>query len=86
MAFADETASTASIGFGWGVHGRAWQGLARMEAHALLTALAEQIDRIESTPVACAACMRAACRYPANTTVAILRRVAALSLSAMPCC
>jgi cytochrome P450 len=41
-------------GFGWGVHGCAGQGLARMEAHALLTALAEQIDRIDLTAPATA--------------------------------
>jgi cytochrome P450 len=35
------------LGFGWGVHSCAGQGLARMEAHALLTALAEQADRID---------------------------------------
>ena len=42
------------LGFGWGVHGCAGQGLARMEAHALLTALAEQIDRIDLTAPATA--------------------------------
>lgn len=35
------------LGFGWGVHSCAGQGLARMEAHALLTALAGQADRID---------------------------------------
>ncbi len=43
------------LGFGWGVHGCAGQGLARMEAHALLTAFAEQIDRIDLTAPATAA-------------------------------
>jgi cytochrome P450 len=45
----DITRDNASehIGFGWGVHSCAGQGLARMEAHALLTALAEQVDRID---------------------------------------
>jgi cytochrome P450 len=42
------------LGFGWGVHGCAGQGLARMEAHALLTALAEQVDRIDLTAPATA--------------------------------
>jgi len=35
------------LGFGWGVHGCPGQGLARMEAHALLIALAEQVERID---------------------------------------
>jgi cytochrome P450 len=43
------------LGFGWGVHSCAGQGLARMEAHALLTALAEQADRIDLTGPAPAA-------------------------------
>ena len=42
------------LGFGWGVHGCAGQGLPRMETHALLTALAEQIDRIDLTAPATA--------------------------------
>lgn len=35
------------LGFGHGVHGCAGQGLARMEAHALLTALAQRVERWE---------------------------------------
>ena len=42
------------LGFGWGVHGCAGQGLARMEAHALLTALAKQVDRVDLTAPATA--------------------------------
>jgi cytochrome P450 len=37
------------LGFGYGVHSCAGQGLARMEAHALLAALADQVERIELT-------------------------------------
>ena len=42
------------VGFGHGVHGCAGQGLARMESHALLTALASRVKRWElheATPV-----------------------------------
>lgn len=35
------------LAFGFGVHGCAGQGLARLEAHALLQALAKRVDRIE---------------------------------------
>jgi cytochrome P450 len=35
------------VGFGYGVHGCAGQGLARLEAHAVLTALITQVDAIE---------------------------------------
>ncbi|MDQ6773938.1 MAG: cytochrome P450 [Candidatus Dormibacteraeota bacterium] len=35
------------LGFGYGVHGCAGQGLARMEAHALLGALVAQVERVE---------------------------------------
>lgn len=35
------------VGFGHGVHGCAGQGLARMESHALLGALAQRVDRFE---------------------------------------
>ena len=35
------------LGFGYGVHGCAGQGLARMEAHALLRAMVAQVQRIE---------------------------------------
>lgn len=35
------------IGFGYGVHGRAGQGMARMEGKALLRALAEKVAGIE---------------------------------------
>ncbi|REF00954.1 cytochrome P450 [Thermomonospora umbrina] len=39
--------ASAHIAFGHGVHGCMGQGLARMEAHALLTALAAKVRRIE---------------------------------------
>ena len=35
------------VGFGYGVHGCAGQGMARMEGRALLRALLERVDRIE---------------------------------------
>ncbi|EKX60573.1 cytochrome P450 [Streptomyces ipomoeae] len=35
------------LGFGFGNHGCAGQGLARLEAHAVLTALAERVERID---------------------------------------
>lgn len=35
------------VGFGYGTHGCAGQGLARLEAHAVLRALVEQVDTIE---------------------------------------
>ena len=35
------------LGFGYGVHGCAGQGLARLESHALLTAMIKSIARIE---------------------------------------
>lgn len=35
------------IGFGYGVHGCAGQGLARMEVHALLGAMTRRVERIE---------------------------------------
>jgi len=41
--------ATGHLGFGYGVHSCAGQGLARMEAHALLTALAAQAERLELT-------------------------------------
>ena len=37
------------LGFGYGVHSCAGQGLARLEAHALLTALARQAGQLELT-------------------------------------
>jgi cytochrome P450 len=37
------------IGFGQGAHACAGQGLARLETTAMLTALLEQVDRIELT-------------------------------------
>ncbi len=41
-----------SRGVGCGLHGCAWQGLARLEAPALLAALVRQVERIEvSQPV-----------------------------------
>lgn len=42
------------LAFGYGTHGCAGQGLARMEAHTLLKALTEQIDTIELTGPAAA--------------------------------
>lgn len=39
--------ATRHLGFGHGTHGCAGQGLARLEAHAVLAALAERVDRIE---------------------------------------
>lgn len=41
--------ATRHLGFGHGTHGCAGQGLARLEAHAVLNALAEQVERIELT-------------------------------------
>lgn len=41
--------ATRHLGFGHGTHGCAGQGLARLEAHAVLNALAERVERIEST-------------------------------------
>jgi cytochrome P450 len=41
--------ATRHLGFGHGTHGCAGQGLARLEAHAVLNALAERVDRIEPT-------------------------------------
>jgi cytochrome P450 len=41
--------ATAHLGFGYGVHGCAGQGLARMETQAVLRALLEHVDRIELT-------------------------------------
>ncbi|GAB4007189.1 cytochrome P450 [Nocardioides ultimimeridianus] len=37
------------LGFGHGTHGCAGQGLARLEGHALLNALADRVERIELT-------------------------------------
>jgi cytochrome P450 len=37
------------LGFGYGIHGCAGQGLARMEIQAILRALASRVDRIELT-------------------------------------
>jgi len=40
------------LGFGYGIHGCAGHGLARLEAQALLAALVRQVERIEgSQPV-----------------------------------
>ncbi|MFE3998721.1 cytochrome P450 [Nocardioides sp. YIM B13467] len=39
--------ATRHIGFGHGTHGCAGQGLARLESHALLNALANRVQRIE---------------------------------------
>jgi cytochrome P450 len=41
--------ATRHLGFGHGTHGCAGQGLARLEAHAVLNALAERVERIEPT-------------------------------------
>lgn len=35
------------VGFGYGVHGCAGQGLARIEAQAVFSALLDRVDRIE---------------------------------------
>ena len=35
------------VGFGYGTHGCAGQGLARLESHAVLQALVDQVDRLE---------------------------------------
>lgn len=39
--------ATRHLGFGHGTHGCAGQGLARLEAHAILNALADRVERIE---------------------------------------
>jgi cytochrome P450 len=41
--------ATRQLGFGHGAHACAGQGLARMETEAMLSALAERVDRIELT-------------------------------------
>lgn len=41
--------ATRHLGFGHGTHGCAGQGLARLEAQAVLNALTERVDRIELT-------------------------------------
>jgi cytochrome P450 len=41
--------ATRQLGFGHGAHACAGQGLARLETHAMLRALVERVDRIEST-------------------------------------
>ena len=41
--------ATRQLGFGHGTHACAGQGLARLETHAMLSALAERVDRIELT-------------------------------------
>lgn len=41
--------ATRHIGFGHGTHGCAGQGLARLESHALLNALADRVQRIDLT-------------------------------------
>lgn len=43
----DITRSNAAeqLGFGYGIHGRAGQGLARLEGHAVLRALVEQVTK-----------------------------------------
>ncbi|WP_329955200.1 cytochrome P450 [Rhodococcoides fascians] len=40
--------ASAHVGFGYGVHGCAGQGLSRMETEAILRALLRHVDRIES--------------------------------------
>jgi 4-methoxybenzoate monooxygenase (O-demethylating) len=52
---ASSAPQSGHLGFGYGVHSCAGQGLARMEAHALLTALARQVERIDLTRPAPAA-------------------------------
>ncbi len=50
----DVTRSNAAehVGFGYGTHGCAGQGLARLESHAVLQALVDQVGRLElGTPV-----------------------------------
>ncbi|MCT7660348.1 cytochrome P450 [Mycobacterium deserti] len=41
--------ATGQLGFGYGTHGCAGQGLARMETQAILTALAERVETIRGT-------------------------------------
>ena len=39
--------ATDHLGFGYGIHGCAGQGMARMEAHAVLNALADRVETLE---------------------------------------
>jgi cytochrome P450 len=39
--------ANSHVGFGHGIHGCVGQGLARLEGHALLTALASKVEAIE---------------------------------------
>jgi len=41
--------ATRQVGFGYGTHACAGQGLARMETQAMLRALVQRVDRIELT-------------------------------------
>ncbi|MEW2564528.1 cytochrome P450 [Streptomyces sp. BK205] len=45
--FQVDRAPTGHVGFGYGVHGCAGQGLARIEAQAVLSALLDRVERIE---------------------------------------
>jgi cytochrome P450 len=45
--FQVDRAPTDHVGFGYGVHGCAGQGLARIEAQAIFSALLDRVDRIE---------------------------------------
>jgi cytochrome P450 len=40
--------ASGHLGFGYGVHGCAGQGLARMEAHAIISALADRVERFHA--------------------------------------
>ena len=44
---ADRANAGEHLGFGYGVHGCAGQGLARMETHALLSSMTKAVERIE---------------------------------------
>ena len=54
-AFDVRRSASSQIGFGWGAHGCAGQGLARMELSALLTALVRDVAEIRLTGEAVAA-------------------------------
>ncbi|WP_433343123.1 cytochrome P450 [Streptomyces sp. CA-253872] len=61
-AFRVERAPRDHLSFGYGPHGCAGQGLARLEAHALIGALARRVDRLVLGPET---------RVPANITRSI---------------
>jgi cytochrome P450 len=61
-AFLVARAPSDHLSFGYGPHGCAGQGLARLEAHAVISALARRVDRLVLGP---------ATRVPANITRSI---------------